>query len=318
MASLRHKQLATRIKNIHKELRKLSFDVGPEAAWEQHLKDEKTLEIYAKSMRELAEKHWRSKATSEEDRIQWTVNTIVNYFDRDEIERWKQKELRGINVLKEKGLEIDVKSDEITEADVKLEVLDVGSSGNFFKGFDRLNILPIDISPSDNSVYRCDFLSVPVEDRLEVDDMKISTLPTSFFNVVIFCLLLEYLPSSVQRIQVCEKAYKVLKKQGILIVITPDSSHEMKNSRQIKNWRWTLSKLGFQRIRLAKLKNLTCMAFRKSLAPELTRNWAENHREPYMEFKLEIPQDRFKFIEAVEGEVSEYDLDLMSELPPQS
>jgi 25S rRNA (adenine2142-N1)-methyltransferase len=109
---------------------------------------------------------------------------------------------------------------------------------------------------------------------------------------VLFCLLLEYLPSSLQRINCCEKAYKVLKTEGILVIITPDSSHEMKNSKLIKNWRWTLAKIGFQRVKVEKLRNLTCMAFRKSLTPTIPRNWAESHREPYMEYKIEIPQDK--------------------------
>lgn len=290
MASKEHQQLATTIKSIHQELRALSSSLGADEAWKRHLQDEKTLKTYAKSMRELAENHWSSNK-SVDDRIQWTEKFCDSYFRTDVLERWRQKDLRTIESMKEEGLDVHALDVTMPSPD-KLEALDVGSSGNFFKDFARFNVLPIDISPSDDSVFLCDFLSVPLEKQLRIDDRKVSLLPSSYFHVVFFCLLLEYMPSSNQRIKCCEKAYQVLQTHGLLVIITPDSSHQMKNSKQIKNWRWTLAKIGFQRIKVEKLTNLTCMAFRKTIDPETTRRWAAQHTEDYMEFKLEIPQDK--------------------------
>lgn len=314
MASEEHKKLASTIKNIHQELRELSLTVGHEEAWRQHLEDEEKLKLYAYSMRELAEKHWTHN-TSSEDRIQWAVNFCGNYFCDEVLERWKEKDLRVIEFLRHEGIVIEILNDDLLmTAPEKLECCDVGSSGNFFKNYERFNVLPIDISPSDDSVYRCDFLSVTITDSLIIDEGRVSSLPVNHFHVVIFCLLLEYLPSSAQRIECCQKAYTMLKTHGILIIITPDSSHEMKNSRQIKNWRWTLAKIGLQRVKVEKLKNLTCMAFRKCLNLEVSRRWADQHYEDHMKFKLEIPQDQNKY-EVNEDAVEEFDVDVMSELP---
>lgn len=316
MASEEHLKAAETIKNTHRDLRNLSLQLGPDEAWSRHLKDEATRESYAKSMRELAETHWKNNATSD-DRINWAANFCENYFQQDELERLHQRDLRIIEQLKKQGSKIDQPDQPILSADGKLEALDVGSSGNFFRNYERFNILPIDISPSDNSVLFCDFLTVPVEDQLQRDDKKVTAVPANYYHVVIFCLLLEYLPSSIQRITCCEKAYRALKTEGVLVVITPDSNHEMKNSKQIKNWRWTLAKIGFQRVKVEKLKNLTCMSFRKSLDPLIPRRWAESHKEPYMEFKLEIPQDKVNVggSKKTSEESQYFDVRLMNELP---
>ena len=316
MASEEHLKAATTIKTIHRDLRNLSLQLGPDEAWNQHMKDEETLQTYSKSMRELAENHWKNNSTSD-DRITWTINFCENYFQLDELERLYQKDLRVIELLRKEGHDIELRDGRILSLDKKLEALDVGSSGNFFQNYKRFNLLPIDISPSDNSVLFCDFLTVPVQDHFQLNDTKVTALQLNYYEVVIFCLLLEYLPSSVQRIKCCEKAYHVLRTQGILIIITPDSNHEMKNSKQIKNWQWTLAKIGFQRVKVEKLKNLTCMAFRKSIHPLIPKRWADNHKELYMEFKLEIPQDKIKINESKEilEQAQDYDINLMNELP---
>lgn len=290
MARDEHKKLAATIKKIHSDLRTLSAEFGAEQAWKQHLKNESTLKIYAQSMKQLAENHWiRNEA--EDDRINWIVNFCETYFYGDELEKWKLKELRTIEALKKLGVEIEAMEEAATIVGGKLETLDVGSSGNFFRNYSQFNMLPIDISPSNESVAYCDFLSVPVGERLQRTAATVEALPANNFDAVIFSLLLEYLPTSEQRIKCCENAYQVLKPQGVLIIVTPDSNHETKNSQLIKNWRWTLAKLGFTRVKVEKLKNLTCMAFRKSL-PSIANHWADTHQEAWMKFKIEIPQDK--------------------------
>lgn len=315
MACDEHLQLANNIKRIHRDLRNLSHQVGHEEAWKQHLKSEETLKVYAKSMRNLAENYW-TRNESADDRINWTVSYCRKYFTH-ELDRRRQKDLRIIEHLREGGCEIELSASATLTLDGELETLDVGSSGNFFKNFEGFNILPIDISPSVDSVLRCDFLSVPLESTLRLTECSVEALPKNHFHVVIFCLLLEYLPSSVQRIECCKKAYEVMKTEGILIIVTPDSNHEMKNAKQIKNWRWTLAKIGFQRVKIEKLKNLTCMSFRKSLDPKVPQNWANSHKESYMDFKLEIPQDRPMKNDSVEfdGDCCDFNFDLMNELP---
>lgn len=303
MASEEQIELAKRIKNIHKNLRDLSRDIGSQQAWELHLQDEATRQIYADSMRQLASEYW-CKNVESEDRIRWTVDYCVKYFT-EERARWYEKDLRSIEYLKIDGtLPPDHQVNECDQVDVKnLQVLDVGSSGNFFRNYENFNVLPIDISPSDSSVFNCDFLNVKLGESLQkqqqlvdhANRLEVIQLPHNHFHVVIFSLLLEYLPSSDLRVECCLRAYKVLQPQGVLVVITPDSNCENRNSKLVKHWRWTLASIGFRRVKLTKLKNLTCMAFRKSLSASIGVKWAATHRENYMtELKIEIPQDTNK------------------------
>jgi hypothetical protein len=60
-----HRKLAMNIKNIHRDLRSLSAVIGAEEAWRLHLEDEETRKLYAKSMKVLAEQHWKKNSSSE-------------------------------------------------------------------------------------------------------------------------------------------------------------------------------------------------------------------------------------------------------------
>lgn len=199
--------------------------------------------------------------------------------------------MKIIERLKSEGNSINENWKLLNIAD-KLEVLDVGSCGNFFKHYEKFKITAIDIAPSSQDVFYCDFLSVEIKDSLLIEEGKINQLNAASFDVVIFSLLLEYLPSSDQRIKCCQQAYDALKTEGILIIITPDSSSQHKNQKLLKTWRWILAQMGFRRIKVEKLRNLSCLAFRKALVKEISSKWAENHHESFMEYKFEIPQDR--------------------------
>ncbi|KAL1456369.1 hypothetical protein WDU94_001102 [Cyamophila willieti] len=106
------------------------------------------------------------------------------------------------------------------------------------------------------------------------------------FDVVIFSLLLEYIPCSKLRFQCCVKAYRLLKHEGILIIITPDSKHQTSPNVQImKKWKLTLQEIGFKRIKYEKLTHIHCMIFRKSsLLPEINETLLSQG-------ELAIPQD---------------------------
>ncbi|KAK4321060.1 hypothetical protein Pmani_008111 [Petrolisthes manimaculis] len=97
---------------------------------------------------------------------------------------------------------------------------------------------------------------------------EILTLPGSFYDVVIFSLLLEYLPSPGQRLACCRKAYRVLKPGGILALITPDSKHQNANAHVYKLWKLSLSYLGFSRVKYQKCAHFHGLVFRKALCFE--------------------------------------------------
>lgn len=134
------------------------------------------------------------------------------------------------------------------------------------------------VSDKTNSWYS------PVEDFLkEGEDVKI--LPAGSFHIIIFSLLLSYFPSCVQRWECCKKAHRLLCTNGILLVITPDSSHQNKNSAMMKSWKTGIESLGFVRWKYQKQTHLHCTAFRK-VAPCHTYHYSSGSSE-----LMYIPQD---------------------------
>ena len=98
----------------------------------------------------------------------------------------------------------------------------------------------LDIAPASECVLRSDFLSVNISQEEDIDSRYVRGLREDSFHVVIFCLLLgklfqiiiifssnylEYLPSASQRLKCIENAIKILKVDGLLCIVTPDSSH---------------------------------------------------------------------------------------------
>ena len=98
----------------------------------------------------------------------------------------------------------------------------------------------LDIAPASECVRRSDFLSVNISQEEDIDSRHVRGLREDSFHVVIFCLLLgklfqiiiifssnslEYLPSATQRLKCIENAIKILKVDGLLCIVTPDSSH---------------------------------------------------------------------------------------------
>jgi hypothetical protein len=286
----KQKELASIIKGIHHELRVDTEKHGSEVAWKCHLENKEKLDLYAKTMKSLSENHWKNKSTTNGDRIEWIIKYTESYFQSEQMKDQRSKDLEIIDKIKSEGNVIETFEINDNCYD-KLKVIDVGSCANFFKKHERFDILPIDIAPSTSDVYYCDFTSATLSETLTIEDKSIKSLPKNHFHVAIFCLLLEYLPTSEMRVSCCERAYEVLAPEGILIIITPDSSHAGKNAQKIKMWKFVLAKLGFKRIALEKMKNLNCMVFRKSISKDISKRWATLNEHNFPNAKLEIPQD---------------------------
>ena len=129
----------------------------------------------------------------------------------------------------------------------------------------------IDLSPSSKSVYKCDFLRVPIEELTESDVIikndasdSVEGLKENGYDVIIFCLLLEYLPSPRLRYKACERAKRLLKTNGLLLIVTPDSSrNHTKNESQMKSWRLAQANMGMLRIYIENQKHLRFLGFVK-------------------------------------------------------
>ena len=161
------------------------------------------------------------------------------------------------------------------------------------------------------SVFKSDLLhlnvTAPLKSNTEVDSYFESLHPTDnegctlledfvaeSCHVVVFSLLLEYLPTSRQRIACCQTAWKLLVVDGLLLIVTPDSRQQHRNHRFTRDWRKTIESIGFARCRYEKLQHLHCMAFRR-LAED---NCLPGHLES-VDHVLCIPQDRDDCVDTV-------------------
>jgi len=169
----------------------------------------------------------------------------------------------------------------------KLKLLDVGSCFNPFSKFSIFSCLAIDLTPATKDVLQCDFLTLKINDLHcgETDDLSDAIFSLESFDIVVFSLVLEYLPSADQRVEFCFKARKLLRRNGLLIIITPDSKSLQHNAPMIKSWKRALEQIGFIRIKYDKLTHLHCMAFRK------VSNAISNNNVNYLSKLMYIPQD---------------------------
>ena len=134
------------------------------------------------------------------------------------------------------------------------------------------------------------------------------------FHIVVFSLLLSYFPSAAQRWTCCHKAHQLLRPNGLLLIITPDSSHQNKNAAMMKSWKTGVESLGFVRWKYEKHTHLHCMAFRK-VAPCHYCNRDNGHAE-----MMYIPQDFQEEDESYSGcsqneENESVVMEYLSELP---
>lgn len=354
--------LANIVKGLHSELRRSCLDLGGdpsalESVWSQHVRQEHKLRHYSQAMNSLANDHW-TKGPEENSRIVWITKQIRKFYldkDRDRILR---------RLAKKAGLEhVDQKPPDLI---LPLRTLDVGSCFNPFSEFpDILDVLAIDLAPASPTVRKCDFLSVQITESSDQElslqnaakepslpgedqdctqaseETEVTSLPRSGFDAVIFCLLLEYLPVPLLRHRACVKARDALKPGGLLLIVTPDSSHQGRNLSVIRSWGIALALLGLTRIYYEKLDHVHGMAFMKvednPEYAEVLRQEAEREArkmgldlascDPERDLMI-IPQDRStkELVDrereretraSCQGELDEGEvLDMLSMLPP--
>lgn len=242
-------------------------------------------------MQVLATEIWErnNSIDSELCRVQWVMKQCVKYFNSDGGKNAIEKESK---LSKRYMKDIIPRSFICSDKCQTLKLLDVGSCYNPFSKFSMFDVTAIDLMPASDNVYKCDFLSVIISSEARTIINPCTTLPICYFEVVVFSLLLEYFPSSKQRFKCCKNAYDVLKENGLLFIITPDSKHASANSRMMKSWRYALASLGFWRTSYEKLKHLHCMSYRKCIQPQVAERWlsTQQYKQPVEEL-LYIPQD---------------------------
>lgn len=207
-----------------------------------------------------------------------------------------QPQTNPTEVVSTKLLGLDADAGAASPHSPRVRVLDVGSCYDPFSQFDDvLDVTAIDLCPAPSapsSVLACDFLTIPIKappftagavatsgdtflptdfPRCERKDNVISfagdgrtveALHAGSCDAVVFCLLLSYMPTPEMRAEACRRALAILRVGGLLVVVTPDSSHVGKAAARMKRWKTTIESLGFRRWRYSKLKHTHCMAFR--------------------------------------------------------
>ncbi|XP_045036851.1 S-adenosylmethionine sensor upstream of mTORC1-like [Daphnia magna] len=276
------KNLADIVKNVHRRLRQELYKTGDlESVWINHCRNVPCLKKYASSMHKLATEHWEQLGVSNPatSRINWTWSFLQYYFFSGGLQQHRQKS------------NSDTEWPKLILNESKVAVLDVGSCYNPFGEYEELDVLSIDLCPALESVYQCDFLNIPLGKTTVIDGQSVLSLATNQFHCIgilcIFFLLLEYFPSPSQRWTCCEKAHLLLLREGILIIITPDSKAAHSNSKVMRSWREALSAIGFKRIKYEKLQHAHCMAFRKNSVESVLK--AEDRE--LLASKMYIPQD---------------------------
>ena len=243
-----------------------------EEVWSKHLQDEDGLKQYARTMQSLATGQWAEQGSG---RITWCVGACEEYFVGGVLSNQLYKDLRRLEhnmctlvppaLLPNSDADVPKMIEEFQRK--KWTLLDVGSCYNPFSEFDQFDVTAIDIAPANPTVLSCDFLNVSISGAQEEGGVRgsgLNHIKAGSFDIIIFSLLLSYLPSTELRLKCCINAHKVLTLHGILLIITPDSSHQNRHAGMMKSWKECIESIGFHRWRYVKDTHLHCMAFRKT------------------------------------------------------
>ncbi|XP_072257629.1 S-adenosylmethionine sensor upstream of mTORC1 isoform X1 [Pyxicephalus adspersus] len=307
--SLRRKYLEDKQENINLGKKSLNLLAGDfDKIWKEHCQDEEKLFEYAAAMKNLAGNHWAKKCEGE-GRIEWCLGVCQEYFFNGGKRKALEKDARraALNNHQSASCE-DLLASGLTNTNGntpnqefhlpgKIRLLDVGSCYNPFVKYEDFLAVGIDIVPAVETVYKCDFLNLQIQRPLQLAPDAIEAflkqlknpidyLPAELFHVVVFSLLLSYFPSRYQRWICCKKAHELLTLNGLLLIITPDSSHQNRHAMMMKSWKIAIESLGFKRMTYSKFSHMHLMAFRKTslktTSDLITRNYPD---------MLYIPQD---------------------------
>ena len=266
----RHKEVSAFVRSVHKDLKQHS--------WEGHTSNSVLLKRYSSAMKELADVHWEKAFATEAkkrkrtpvSRIQETYLHVVKYF-REDISKCRDYDVKWARRKDRDDLTFLPDTYESKRDGEKIKLLDVGSCYNPFSAFDEFGTTAIDIAPANDSVQQADFLTVPITNG-DVKDSKEFTLQESSIDVVVCSFVFSYLPTSTQRLEMCRRAYKLLRPNGLFVILTPDGKAQHKNIQMIKSWRRSLQYLGFWLQQQTKFSQFYLLSVRKCLDGSLPRS----------------------------------------------
>jgi len=120
-----------------------------------------------------------------------------------------------------------------------------------------------------SAVYKGDFLDLKVHVHVEAEmtletpseapspQTRLDLLAAGSFDVVVFSLLLSYIPSPERRAEAVWKARRLLRVGGLLLVVTPHSTIRKSNSSHhpiLREWREAFGQMALTFVKTEKLK----------------------------------------------------------------
>jgi hypothetical protein len=284
----------------------LEGELDIDQAWEECLGDAAGLEKYAQSMKALGGR-WLAQSQAEvPSRVGWCIDMVelfcsggglVSALQKAQKREFFVAQGRKMNTaevtaaLQHAASRRDRLLDESrpgcdTCGCVRLRVLDVGSCYDPFFAYrrDKWDITAMDLCPAEARVFQCDFVRLAVASPAQGaqqcascsiaalgsnSSRAVAELPAESQQVVIFCLLLSFMPSPEHRWRCCLNAWKLLKHDGLLLIVSPMSIQYKphRGSAGLKQWRESIEGLGFERWQQQVVERNHCMAYRKVAAP---------------------------------------------------
>ena len=153
----------------------------------------------------------------------------------------------------------------------KIDFLDVGSCYNPFRkalSNDIVEVTALDLQPCHgHDVLRCDFTQIVIAPS-DGDTIKegpcCSVLHAASFDVVCFSLVLSFLPTSALRYLMCTNAFRCLRPDGVLLVVSTKTQGSRCGS-WVSNWCTAIESIGFQLAGRSIRVQLILLAFRRGL-----------------------------------------------------
>lgn len=302
----------------------------PQEVWVKHLEDRKALETYAQAMSQLATQHWQPTTGSRIQWCRDTVRSyfhgdgLSKALAKDarrlahrraqepasslpppeaEVSEAAEKSAGPVGESAAQSKALCRDEDELPAKRMKgipLRLLDVGSCYDPFSQFAEFDATAVDIAPANARVHKMDILTANIgvppasqqESRAEAPGTQAAPILTAAsFDVVVFSLLLSYMPTAGLRFTACSQARKLLRDHGLLVIMAPDSNHVGKGAKWMKSWKTAIESLGFRRCKYEKLANLHCMAFRAVPPEQAVEQPSQLHGEKEAAEMMTIPQD---------------------------
>lgn len=244
--------------------------------------DQKKLEDYAVAAAAMGEKGWVKRGND------WMRDFAINFFKHGIAKRHYLKSIKSKVADLSSSQDIKTMGDslltDLTEVmeDGKIKLVDVGSCYNPFSDEAFFDVTALDLCPAKDcsSVFTCNFLELQIGEEdsdiiveeMDTSDMGeprtliLKQLPARSYDVVTISLVLNYLSTPMQRIEMIKRSKQLLMsvnvdmhphKSGLLLIIEKESIlHRGKYYPLfLKHWKNEIKNQGFE---LMKYEKVTC------------------------------------------------------------